>query len=320
RRSPRPGTPSTAGPTDRQIPRADQGTAQLLRASQRGGAARSPPRGCLPAGADQRLLRAVITIPGPAPRGPADYGRQELSVCPRSAALRSIRVPPRRSTGLLYRRGMPARMRPTPEDAAAARRILLDGLGRDVDIFEMLPELAPLHPRDNTFPGEVFLRLAADALDWCGASRANPLTLEGIRERFLPECAFRGRQNKKLQYAVLAAAALHGGTEPDLLDEVAWWQTDDFWQYALFATIAYIRPAASQAGVPVRQACQQLAQRSDHLAPQRPLRDAVPAAADPAIAAAGASGATLNPGATASPVGRIALSQSAGVGRWRHAE
>jgi len=158
-------------------------------------------------------------------------------------------------------------MRPTPEDAAAARRILLDGLGRDVDIFEMLPELAPLHPRDNTFPGEVFLRLAADALDWCGASRANPLTLEGIRERFLPECAFRGRQNKKLQYAVLAAAALHGGTEPDLLDEVAWWQTDDFWQYALFATIAYIRAAASQAGVPVRQACQQLAQRPDHPAP-----------------------------------------------------
>jgi hypothetical protein len=34
---------------------------------------------------------------------------------------------------------------------------------------------------------------------------------------------------------VLAAAAVHGGTEPDLLDEVSWWQTDDFWQYALFA-------------------------------------------------------------------------------------
>ncbi len=64
--------------------------------------------------------------------------------------------------------------------------------------------------------------------------------MEGLRERFLPEFAFRGRQNKKLQYAVLAAAALQGGTEPDLLDEVAWWQTDDFWQYALFAAVAYI--------------------------------------------------------------------------------
>jgi hypothetical protein len=44
---------------------------------------------------------------------------------------------------------------------------------------------------------------------------------------------------------VLAAAALHGGTEPDLLDEVAWWQTDEFWQYALFAAVAFIRAAAS---------------------------------------------------------------------------
>jgi hypothetical protein len=47
------------------------------------------------------------------------------------------------------------------------------------------------------------------------------------RDRFLPERTFRGREYNKLQYAVLAAAALHGGTEPDLLEEVAWWQTDD---------------------------------------------------------------------------------------------
>jgi hypothetical protein len=168
---------------------------------------------------------------------------------------------------LPYGRDMPARKRPAPEDTAAARQILLDGLARGVDIFELVSEAAPLHPRDNTFPGEVFLRLAADALDWCGASRAGPLPLEGLRERFLPECTFRGRQNKKLQYAVLAAAALQGGTEPDLLDEVAWWQSDDFWQYALFGAVAYIRAAASRAGVPVRQACQELARRPGHLAP-----------------------------------------------------
>jgi hypothetical protein len=60
---------------------------------------------------------------------------------------------------------------------------------------------------------------------------------------------------------VLAAAALGGGAEPDLLDEVAWWQTDDFRRYALFAAIAYIRDAADRASVPVRQACQQLTQR-----------------------------------------------------------
>jgi hypothetical protein len=31
--------------------------------------------------------------------------------------------------------------------------------------LELVSELALLHPPDNTFPGEVFLRLAADALD-----------------------------------------------------------------------------------------------------------------------------------------------------------
>ncbi len=95
-------------------------------------------------------------------------------------------------------------------------------------------------------------------MDWCRATRTNPLQLERLREQFLPESSFRGRQHKKLQYAILAAA-LHGGTEPDLL-EVAWWQTDDFGS-------AYIRAAASQAGVPVRQACQDLAQRLGHPAP-----------------------------------------------------
>lgn len=131
----------------------------------------------------------------------------------------------------------------------------------------MLSGIAPLHPPNGTFPGEVFLHLAADTLDWCGASRAERLLLEELREQFLPECAFRGRQNAKLQYAVLAAAGIHGGTEPDLLDEVASWQTDDFWQYAMYAAVAYIRAAASRAGIPVRQACQELDDRPGH----RPL-------------------------------------------------
>jgi hypothetical protein len=162
---------------------------------------------------------------------------------------------------------MPGKKRPAPEDAMTARRVLLDGLARDADIFEVLDGLVPLHPRNDTFPGEVFLNLAADALQWCGASRAEPLPLEGLRERFLPEVTLRGRQNAKLQYAILAAAGVHGGTAPDLLDEVAWWQTDDFWQYATYAAVAYIRAAASRAGVPVRQACQDLNERPGHPAP-----------------------------------------------------
>ena len=96
---------------------------------------------------------------------------------------------------------MPARKRPTPQDAAIARRILLDGMARDTGVSGLAGELAALHPRGDTFPGEVFLQVAADALEWCGASRADPLALEGMPERFLPECAFRGREDKKLQFA-----------------------------------------------------------------------------------------------------------------------
>jgi len=155
---------------------------------------------------------------------------------------------------------MPAAIRPAPDDAEAARRILLAGLGRDAALPDLLGGIEPLHPRNNTFPGEVFLRLAADALAWAGASRADPLPLEGMRERFLPEFSRRSRDRRKLQYAVLAAAAVHGGTEPDLLDEVAGWQADDFWQYALLAAIAYIRAAAHRKGMPVSEACTELAE------------------------------------------------------------
>jgi hypothetical protein len=37
----------------------------------------------------------------------------------------------------------------------------------------------------------------------------------------MPERTVRSRHRKKLQYAMLATVTLHGGTEPDLLDEVA---------------------------------------------------------------------------------------------------
>ena len=90
---------------------------------------------------------------------------------------------------------MPVRKRLTPEDTVTARRVQLDGLARDADIFDLVSELAPRHRR------------------------------------------------------------------------VAWWQTDDFWQYALFAAVAYVRAAATRAGVPARQACQDLAGRPGQPAP-----------------------------------------------------
>jgi hypothetical protein len=64
-----------------------------------------------------------------------------------------------------YRRHMPARKRPTARDATTARRILLDGLASDIDLVEILDQLAPLHPRDNTFPGEILLPSLSTSLE-----------------------------------------------------------------------------------------------------------------------------------------------------------
>jgi hypothetical protein len=41
---------------------------------------------------------------------------------------------------MAYGLGMPARKRPTPEDAATARRIVLDGLSRDADPSELVTD------------------------------------------------------------------------------------------------------------------------------------------------------------------------------------
>ena len=146
---------------------------------------------------------------------------------------------------------MTARWRPGPEHRSEAAQRLLSGLGRGADVFELATAIADLHPKDNTFPGEVFISIAVDALDAAGIDRDAPLLYEGMREQYLAECRLRGRDNKKIQFAVLAIGATRGGIEPDLLDEVVWWHTDDFWWFALAAAVAVIRSCAHRLGEPV---------------------------------------------------------------------
>ena len=148
---------------------------------------------------------------------------------------------------------------PTEADRIEALQRVLSGMAADDDVFDIARSVFDLHPKHNTFPGEVFMNLAADALDIAKVTRDNPIQYEGLREVYLPECEFRGRDNRKIQYAFLTSAAVRGGLEPDLLDEVAWWQTDDYWDYALKAAIALIRACAHRQGVTVEQFVEQLA-------------------------------------------------------------
>jgi hypothetical protein len=142
---------------------------------------------------------------------------------------------------------------PTPEQAAEAVHLLLHGLESGSDIFDALDRIRPLHPKNNTFPGEVFMRLAARALAEDGISLASPINQEGLIDRHLPEAVFRGRQNQKIRYAVLVAAATHAGVEADLLEEVAYWDSDDFWSYAGLAAVAWIRAVVDDRDLPLTE-------------------------------------------------------------------
>jgi hypothetical protein len=127
----------------------------------------------------------------------------------------------------------------------------LYGLARGDDVSALAAAIEELHPRHNTFPGEVFMRLSADALDVAGVGRDDPVPYPGLLEEYLGECKFQGRENRKIQFAILASASARGGIEPDLLEEVAWWQADDFWWYALAAAVAVIRTCADRMRLPV---------------------------------------------------------------------
>lgn len=153
---------------------------------------------------------------------------------------------------------MAEKRRPSPEDAREAVDLFLGVAETGGDIFGTLDEVRYLHPKNNTFPGEVFMRLAAQALQVAGVSTERPMPTEGLVERYLPECRFRGRDSRKIRYALLAVAATHGGVEVDLLDEVAYWETDDFWSYAGFAALAWIRAISDQRGIPLGDLWQQL--------------------------------------------------------------
>jgi hypothetical protein len=145
-------------------------------------------------------------------------------------------------------------------DPSEAIRRLLSGLSRGLDANELVVAIADLHPGRDTFPGEVFMALAADALDLAGFDRLQPIHEAQLLPVHLPEVEFRGKENRRIQYAVLTAFAVHGGLEPDLLDDVTFW-IDDYWQYALFAAVALIRSGAAAKAIAVDSLLEALAAR-----------------------------------------------------------
>jgi len=144
-----------------------------------------------------------------------------------------------------------ARPRVAEEDRIKAKQLLLGWLAEDnVNIEKATVAAFDLHVQGNTFPGDEFMRLAADALEVAGIGRADPIAYETLLADHLPEIDFRGKEYRKIRFAVMSSAGLRGGLDPDLLDEVAYWN-DDFWRYALFAAIALIRASGAKTGTSV---------------------------------------------------------------------
>ena len=157
---------------------------------------------------------------------------------------------------------MARKARPTDEDYDEAARLGLLGLTAGEDSDSIMAQLAALHPRNDTFPAEVLLELAAEAIEESGASSADPIRYEGMRDRHLPEYQFRGKsQQHKSHYALMAAAMISAGVYPDLLDEAYGWGIDDMWEYAFYALVLYSRVAAERTDRSLEDIAAALAER-----------------------------------------------------------
>ena len=159
-------------------------------------------------------------------------------------------------------RTMARKAGPADEDYVSAARLGLLGLMAGQHSDTIMEQLEALHPRNNTFPAEVLLELAAEAIEESGASPAEPIQYEGMRDRYLPEYHFRGKsQQHNSHYALMAAAMIRAGVYPDLLDEAYGWGIDNMWEYAFYALVLYGRVAAARTGRTPEDIASALAER-----------------------------------------------------------
>jgi len=147
---------------------------------------------------------------------------------------------------------------PTEADRVEAVRRLLSGLATGVDANQLVADIADLHVRHITFPGEVFMDLAADALAQAGVERTHAIEYRALLSTHLAEVEFRGKEHRRIQYAVLTVFAFQGGLEPDLLDEVTYW-IEQYWQYALLAAVAIVRHCAERSDTTIETFASNLA-------------------------------------------------------------
>ena len=125
-----------------------------------------------------------------------------------------------------------------------------------------MEKLAALHIRDNTFPAEVLLELAAEAIEESGTSPAEPMHYEGMPRSTSPRVPLP-RQAASTQEPLCADGRRddQGRRLPDLLDEAAGWGIEDMWEYAFYALLLYGRTAAERTRQPPEAIAAAIARR-----------------------------------------------------------
>jgi len=135
------------------------------------------------------------------------------------------------------------------------RSIVLDALiaGRPID--DIVDLLSPHHEHGSTSPASVLMELAADAY-LARSSRRDPLAVDGLAERMLPEDPARGNVgHSKRRHCAQRAIMIAAGAEPE---DTRWWSIDDLWRHALDAVIVFVRAAAERRTTTVEHVCKSL--------------------------------------------------------------
>jgi hypothetical protein len=147
---------------------------------------------------------------------------------------------------------------PTPTDAdrVAATRVALAGIARNDPLDVVYGQLRRFLDYAFPFPADVLIEIAADALTLAGATRATPISLSNVYERYLPEWTVSGNTaHQKSRAAIDLAVATHAGIEPDYDSAAGWWRINDLPVHALHTTTIMIRLAAEQTDTLVAATC-----------------------------------------------------------------
>jgi hypothetical protein len=102
------------------------------------------------------------------------------------------------------------------------------------------------------------LDLLVEVYALTGATREQPIRMEGFVETYLGDYQFRGKvDHRNLHYALTYPALVQGGLEPDIGADLRYWNSE-VWPYALYAIEAYLKAAAERTGQAVTELAGQL--------------------------------------------------------------